>query len=108
MHGSAVDDTTKRTSRAGTKPRLDGHEHDAMQCDTIRNKDMIGQSFIEQAPHTHSKGKLGWCYNTGAYSSIFSLKCFLLKSITILLRKAKQRYKARKNNLFNQQSIKVK
>ena len=87
MHGSVVDDTAKRTSRADTKPRLDGHKQDAMQCDTIRNKDMTGQSFIEQAPHTHSKGKLGWCYNTGAYSSIFSLKCFLLRSITSLLRK---------------------
>ena len=72
MHGSAVDDTAKRTSRAGTKPRLDGHEHDAMQCDTIRNKDMTGQSFIEQASHTHSKGKLGWCYNTRVQSSILA------------------------------------
>ena len=98
MHGSAVDDTAKRTSRADTKPRLDGHKHDAKQCDTIRNKDMTGQSFIEQAPHTHSKGKLGWCYNTGAYSSIFSLKCFLLKALLTCLEKAKQGYKARKNN----------
>jgi len=59
---------------------------------------MTGQSFIEQAPHTHSKGKLGWCYNTRVYSSIFSLKCFLLKALLTCLEKAKQGYKARKNN----------
>ena len=47
MHGSAVDDTTKRTSRADTNPCLDGYEHDALQCDTIRNKDMTGQTFNE-------------------------------------------------------------
>ena len=89
MHGSAVDDTAKRTSRAGTKPRLDGHEHDEMQCDTIRNKDMTGQSFIEEAPHTHSKGKLGWCYNTRVHSICFSMKCFLPKSLVNSFRKAK-------------------
>ena len=47
MHGSAVDDTAKRISGADTKPRLDGYEHDVLQCDTIRNKDMTGQTFIE-------------------------------------------------------------
>ena len=47
MHGSAIDDTVKRASRAGTKSRLHGHEPDAMQCDTIKKKDMTGQSFIE-------------------------------------------------------------
>ena len=47
MHGSAIDDTAKRTSRAGTKSHLDGHEHDAMQCDTIKKKDTPGQTFIE-------------------------------------------------------------
>ena len=26
-----------------------------MQCNAIKKKDMTGQSFIEQAPHTHSK-----------------------------------------------------
>ena len=44
MHGSAVDAIAKRAS---TKSRLHGHEHDAMQCDTINKKDMTGQSFIE-------------------------------------------------------------
>ena len=44
----------------------------AMQCDAIKKKDMTGQSFIEQAPHTHSKGKLGWCYNTRVHSSILA------------------------------------
>ena len=47
MYKSAVDDTAKRTSEVGTMSRLHGHEHDAMQCDTIKKKDMLGQSFIE-------------------------------------------------------------
>ena len=47
MHGSAVDAIAKRASRASTKSRLHGHEHDAMQCDMINKKDMTGQSFIE-------------------------------------------------------------
>ena len=72
MQGSTKDDTAKKTSRADTKPRLDEHKYDAMHCNTIRNKDMTGQSFIEQASHTHSKGKLGWCYNTRVYSSILA------------------------------------
>ena len=46
MHESAVDDTAKRTSEVGTMSRLHGHEHDAMQCDTIKKKDMPGQTFI--------------------------------------------------------------
>jgi len=46
MHESAVDDTAKRTSKVGTMSRLHGHEHDAMQCDTIKKKDMPGQTFI--------------------------------------------------------------
>ena len=75
MHGSAVDDTAKRTSRAGIKPRLDGHEHDAMQCDTIRNKDMTGQSFIEQAPHTHSKRQTELVLQHKSSFKYFSLKC---------------------------------
>ena len=32
---------------------------DAMQCNAIKKKDMTGQSFIEQAPHTHSKRQTG-------------------------------------------------
>ena len=58
MHGSAVDDTVKRASRAGTKSHLDGHKHDAMQCDTIRNKDMIGQS-LSSKHRIHTK-KANW------------------------------------------------
>ena len=47
MHGSAIDDTVKRASRAGTKSRLHGHEPDEMQCDRIKKKDMTEKSFIE-------------------------------------------------------------
>ena len=56
MHGSAIDDTVKRASRAGTKSRLHGHEPDAIQCDTIKKKNMTGQSFIEWIQQPSSKG----------------------------------------------------
>ena len=69
---------------------------------------MTGQSFIEQAPHTHSKIQTGLVLQHESSIKYFSLKCFLLKSIASLLIKTKQGYKARKNNLFNQQGIKVK
>ena len=86
MHGSVVDDTVERASRAGTSHACMGHEPDAMQCDIIKKKDITRQSFIEWIQQPSSKGK-----GVGAtYESLFkhfSLKCFLLKNITSLFRK---------------------
>ena len=58
-----------------------------MQCNAIKKKDMTGQSFIEQAPHTHSKRQTGLVLQHESSFKYFSLKYFLLKSITSLLRK---------------------
>ena len=59
----------------------------AMQCNAIKKKDMTGQSFIEQAPQTSSKGKMSWCCNTRVHSIYFSLKYFLQEiSLTCLER----------------------
>ena len=59
----------------------------AMQCNVIKKKDMTGQSFIEQAPQTSSKGKMSWCCNTRVHSIYFSRKCFLQEvSLTYLER----------------------
>jgi hypothetical protein len=59
----------------------------AMQCNAIKKKDMTGQSFIEQAPQTSSKGKMSWCCNTRVHSIYFSLKYFLYKVLLNLFRK---------------------
>ena len=59
----------------------------AMQCNAIKKKDMTGQSFIEQAPHIHSKIQTGLVLQHESSFKYFILKCFLLKSITSLLRK---------------------
>ena len=67
MHGSAVDATAKRTSREDTKPRLDGYEHDALQCDTIRNKDMTGQSYTNNHEKLAIK-ETTWCCLAGLIS----------------------------------------
>ena len=68
--------------------------HDAMQGKTIKKRNMTGQSFIEQAPHTHSKRQTGLVLPYESSFKYFSLKCFLLKSITNLFRKTQQNYKA--------------
>ena len=95
MHGSAVDDTAKRTSRAGTKPRLDGHEHDAMQW-----KERHDWAIIYQASTAYTlKRQTGLVLQHESSFENFSLKCFLLKkTLLACLEKAKQRYKAIKNN----------
>ena len=72
MHGSAVDDTVKRTSRADTKPRLDGYEHDALQCDTIRSKKNDWAIIYRVSTAYTLKRQLGWCYNTRIHSSILA------------------------------------
>ena len=42
---------------------------------------MTGQSFIEQAPHTHSPRQTGLVLQHESSFKYFSLKCFQLKSI---------------------------
>ena len=71
----------------------------AMQCNAIKKKDMTGQSFIEQAPHTHSKRQTGLVLPYESSFKYFSLKCLLLKSITNFFRKTQQNYKAIRTKL---------
>ena len=47
MHGSAIGNPTKRANKTCTRSQRHEREHDAMQCNVIKEKDMIGQTFID-------------------------------------------------------------